>query len=56
MTSGLAAGAAKSVTMLACQGPCIDWLRAGDPHDVQGPQTAAQPQDEYTLAAVLRLP
>lgn len=31
-----------------------DWLRAGDLHDVQGPNTTARKQDEYTAAADFR--
>ncbi len=40
MTSGSAAGAAKSVTTLALEAPRNDWLRAGDFHDVQGTLTS----------------
>ena len=54
MTSGSAAGAVKSVTTLACQGPSNDWLRAGDSHDVQGTLFVAHTQDEYTAAAESR--
>jgi hypothetical protein len=55
MTSGSAAGAAKSVTTLALEAPRNDWLRAGDFHDVQGSRSPAHQQDEYTLAAESRL-
>ena len=55
MTSGTAAGAVKPITMLALKAVRNDWLRAGDFHDVQGSNTAAHQQDEYTLAAVSRL-
>jgi len=54
MTSGSAAGAAKSLTTLAFKGPSNDWLRAGDSHDVQSPNARAHQQDEYTAAAEFR--
>ena len=54
MTSGTAAGAVKPITMLAFEVHCIDWLRAGDSHDVPGSVTLSPQQDEYTFAAESR--
>jgi len=40
--------------MMVLRGLSNDRLRAGDSHDVQSPDHAAHPQDEYTLAAEFR--
>jgi hypothetical protein len=45
----------EAVKYVSPRGSSDVWFRAGDFHDVQGPQEiSAHQQDEYTVAAVFR--